>query len=312
MPISIPSSVDGELTNYQLQITIVKGSGSNSGSVIYLDDDAKNWPDDIRFTSSDGTTLIDFWREESDATDGTWWVEVPTVPASGGTTIYIYYGKSDASDVSDPAATFDNFIPTTTTDGWTGGTNILSIVNDDELRYYDSDNKNYVVYKTLNDDRVDFICEVAYYCENPGAESWVAVAIQDADTGDRWTDSGSTSNATYRQFYRVGATLTNLYNSFAWSTVYRWKINVRRSATKLDYYLYDEDGSLLASTTDKGPGWPAGGSPDKANQLIIGAGSAVRSDTRFKLIRTRAYTANPPSPSAGSPVLRSGGGAIMF
>lgn len=69
MPISIPSSVDGELTNYQLQITIVKGSGSNSGSAIYLDDDAKNWPDDIRFTSSDGTTLIDFWREESDATD---------------------------------------------------------------------------------------------------------------------------------------------------------------------------------------------------------------------------------------------------
>ncbi|MDO8443190.1 MAG: DUF2341 domain-containing protein, partial [bacterium] len=43
---------------------------------------------DVRFTDSDETTLIDFWRES----DKKAWVEVPSISAASQKTIYMYYG----------------------------------------------------------------------------------------------------------------------------------------------------------------------------------------------------------------------------
>lgn len=107
--ISIDSSDDGQLTNYQIKLTLVKGSGANSGSTIYLENENLNWPYDVRFsTDESGAALIDHWREEYDAIDGTWWVEVPTIPASGGTTIYLHVGDADASDASDYSGTMSS------------------------------------------------------------------------------------------------------------------------------------------------------------------------------------------------------------
>lgn len=107
--IPVGSSSDGELTNYQIKLILVKGAGTNTSTTAYLDNHCLNWPYDIRFTSADGTTLIDFWREEYDETDGTWWIEVPTIPASGGTAVYLYYGNSGATDVSNGDNTFEFF-----------------------------------------------------------------------------------------------------------------------------------------------------------------------------------------------------------
>lgn len=299
--ISMDPSDDGELTNYQKKITLVIGSGTSSGNTIYLENESLNWPYDVRFsTDVAGSNLINFAREEYDATDGTWWVKVPTIAASGKTYIYLHVGDADATDASDPASTFDNFIDTSTTDGWTGDTSILSIINDDELRYNDNSSSSYGCKHALNDVRQNFVYEVKYYCENPGAESWIAPSLQDAADGDKFADFGTTSDSSYRQWYRVGATLTKLYDSVAWSTVYSWKIVIRRSASKVDYYLYNAAGSLLASATDKDWGYPAGGTPVNADQIVLAAGSAVKSDTRFQLIRTRAYAADEPEISAAS------------
>lgn len=128
LSIPIGSSDDGQLTNYQIKLTLVKGSGTNSGNTIYLNNENLNWPNDVRFsTDEDGNTLIDFWREEYDATDGTWWVEVPTIPASGGTTIYLHVGDADAPDASDASATFvffdgAEYSDSPTNHGWTYST----------------------------------------------------------------------------------------------------------------------------------------------------------------------------------------------
>jgi len=103
--IPINHSDDGELTSFQVRIAILEGIGSNSAGSIYLNDWALNWPYDIRFTSSDGSTLIDFWRQEYDATDGTWIVEVPTIADSGTTDIYLYWGKAADTDASSAANT---------------------------------------------------------------------------------------------------------------------------------------------------------------------------------------------------------------
>ncbi len=93
------------LINYQMPLTIVQGAGTDSGATVYLGSRALTWPNDIRFTPSDGETLLDFWREESDATDGTWWIEFDIIPA-GGATFYLYYGKASDTDASNAANTF--------------------------------------------------------------------------------------------------------------------------------------------------------------------------------------------------------------
>lgn len=103
--IPINYSSDGALTNFQVRINILKGTGSNSAGNIYLQGLACNWPYDIRFTTSDGVTLLDFWRQEYDDTDGTWVLEIPSIASSGTTDIYIYWGKDGDSDASSAANT---------------------------------------------------------------------------------------------------------------------------------------------------------------------------------------------------------------
>jgi hypothetical protein len=62
---------------------------------------------DIRFTASDGTTLLDYWLE--DKTDGDYaafWVKVSDNLSVSDATIYMYYGKNDASTTSNGYKTF--------------------------------------------------------------------------------------------------------------------------------------------------------------------------------------------------------------
>lgn len=92
----------------RVKIAIVRGAGVDSFPTIYLDSRSLNWPYDIRFTDSDGVTLIDFWRMEYDAVDGTWYVEFPSL-VDGDRVFYIYTGFAAAADVSDGEATFDFF-----------------------------------------------------------------------------------------------------------------------------------------------------------------------------------------------------------
>jgi hypothetical protein len=51
---------------------------------------------DIRFTDSDGSTLLNYWQES----DGRFWVKVPSIPASSTKTIYVYYGNPSATSAS--------------------------------------------------------------------------------------------------------------------------------------------------------------------------------------------------------------------
>jgi hypothetical protein len=100
-------SHSGAVSGYQKKLTLVKGTGTDSDGTIYLGNNALIWPTDIRFTTDDGTTLLDFWREESDETDGTWWVEYDQ--ADGDTVIYLYTGKRNATDASSGDNTFPQF-----------------------------------------------------------------------------------------------------------------------------------------------------------------------------------------------------------
>ena len=101
-PINI-SNTAGDLTNYQVRIDL---NNSNVGSSF----DWSNNGDDIRFTNSTDD-LLNFWIESWNSTgqEATIWVNVTYLANNTNTTIYMYYGNSGASSVSNGTATFEFF-----------------------------------------------------------------------------------------------------------------------------------------------------------------------------------------------------------
>ena len=64
---------------------------------------------DFVFTSSDGTTKLDYQIESYDATTGTLlaWVEVPTLSHNVNTSLYLYYGNAAAANQWNAAGTWE-------------------------------------------------------------------------------------------------------------------------------------------------------------------------------------------------------------
>jgi len=96
----------GAGTNYQIKVTVHYGAGSDSGEDVYLDGKCRTDFGDVRFTDDDGVTL-DYWMEEKvDSDYAIFWVEVADDLSTTAQTIYIYYGKSDATTTSNGTNTF--------------------------------------------------------------------------------------------------------------------------------------------------------------------------------------------------------------
>ncbi|MCK4614446.1 MAG: DUF2341 domain-containing protein, partial [Thermoplasmata archaeon] len=78
---------------------------SDSGLASHAQDDG----DDILFTSSDGATKLDHEIEKFVYSTGELqaWVKIPTLPYNTDTVIYMYYGKSDASNQENPTGVWD-------------------------------------------------------------------------------------------------------------------------------------------------------------------------------------------------------------
>ena len=107
----IEGSSAGAQTNYQVKIIVHKGTGTDSGEHVYCNNHCRDDFGDIRFTKDDGTTELYYWLEEYISGDkATFWVKIPSIPASPDkATIYIYYGKSDATTTSNGKDTFPIF-----------------------------------------------------------------------------------------------------------------------------------------------------------------------------------------------------------
>lgn len=94
--ITLTGGASGAQTNYPLMLNIPYSAGMQSDF------------DDLRFTQSDGTTLVDCWLETHIAsTSATVWVEFPTTPANTVDQIYyMYYGNAGVGNVWSGANTF--------------------------------------------------------------------------------------------------------------------------------------------------------------------------------------------------------------
>jgi hypothetical protein len=101
------NGVSVPLSNYQVRITVYYGSGTSSGDTVYLNGLCKRDFSDLRFTGPDGVTLLPYWIESYTASSVAYvWVKIPSIPASGSTVFYLYYGNPSASSASDDASTF--------------------------------------------------------------------------------------------------------------------------------------------------------------------------------------------------------------
>jgi len=108
---TISGTTAGAQTNYQMKLTIYNTSGTDTPGVVYLNGSARSDFGDLRFTKSDGVTLLDYWIESyTSGVSAVVWVEVDSIPASPGTVdIYLYYGNPSATSASNGAATFAFF-----------------------------------------------------------------------------------------------------------------------------------------------------------------------------------------------------------
>lgn len=111
--IVIAHTDDGAQTNYQMKLLVGESSGATGEEVDCGGLCLSNF-NDLRFTTSDGTTLCPYWIESiSGATPNqlaTVWINVPSIAAHpDDTTIYMYYGNASASAASSGADTFPFF-----------------------------------------------------------------------------------------------------------------------------------------------------------------------------------------------------------
>ncbi len=97
------SAQTSNLVNFPVQVALTSSNFDFSK--------AKTNGEDIRFTDSNGTTLLNYEIEKWDqAGEEAWvWVNVPQVNASSNTdNIYMYYGNPAASDAENPEGTWNS------------------------------------------------------------------------------------------------------------------------------------------------------------------------------------------------------------
>jgi len=101
----IINAASGAGTNYQVRIVAHYGSGNDNNSDVYLNSHCRTDFGDVRFTSSDGITPLYYWMESKvDSNSAAFWVKVADDLSTVAATIYVYYGKADATTTSN----FDN------------------------------------------------------------------------------------------------------------------------------------------------------------------------------------------------------------
>ncbi|MBU1045807.1 DUF2341 domain-containing protein, partial [Patescibacteria group bacterium] len=105
------SRASGAVTNYQMKLLVGESSGA-AGEDVDCAAHVQTDFDDLRFTTSDGTTLLDYWIESISGTTpnqlATIWIEFDSI-GTEPTTFYMYYGNAGASAVSSGANTFIRF-----------------------------------------------------------------------------------------------------------------------------------------------------------------------------------------------------------
>lgn len=179
--LAVNGTASGAQTNYVMQVIVNYGSGTDSGKNVYCNSHCKTDFGDVRFTTSDETTLLDYFMEEkTNSSKASFWVEIASIPASpSSTTIYMYYGNSGASTTSDGEATFLEFEGFEGTSDFTSGTATMA----NEAGGINGTNRGKVT-DAVTSNRVKYQAANQYTVAGHYFEGWVQYPVHDGVGAD--------------------------------------------------------------------------------------------------------------------------------
>jgi hypothetical protein len=300
-PITISNS-GGALTDYQVLVTLDTQSLISAGKM-------RSDCGDIRFTDSNGSTLLNYWIESGCNTASTKiWVKVPSIPASSSKTIYVYYGNPSATSLSNGNSTFeffDDFNGTgLDTNKWVAYANSYSVSNS-VLRVniggiertspfpfnfqdgYIAETK--VIHYALAADYGGVLPEVA-------SSPFTASGNANADATILYMREGGSATVYYWIGNGASASYNVIYASTGWTSSdnvwYVTGVSVRNGEVKLW-----RDGTPIVTVA--GITW-------YKNLKYVKLGSFTRNpahniqDTGYDWIRVRKYTSPEPTTSVGT------------
>jgi len=116
-----------QLTDFQVLVNVDTGSLINAGKM-------QNNGEDIRFTDSDGITLLSHWIESGINSSNTRiWVKIPSIPANSTKTIYLYYANPDAVSTSNIDEVLEeNYTKIDIAYEWTPRLSTVDVANGDD------------------------------------------------------------------------------------------------------------------------------------------------------------------------------------
>lgn len=284
------------LADYQVKLDITYDAKMNSDF------------SDLRFTSSDGTTELDFWVQDYAAsTNATVWVEVPSIPASSIAEIYVYYGNSEATSISDGEDTFllfddfdDNSINTSK---WLE----IDIPADeitesgDKLGFTRTSNGNWnkaiIAQDTLSRDDLSFEADYEWTVNNPDYDA-IMFGWHDSGTAASYPNlvyayynPGSGGSSTVGvSVYEDGTSRSGETGSWTVNTDYDIRVRMRASG-----------GAYYEQSTDGGDTWTTNYTSSYSTESDLKPAWSFYSGThRYDNVRVRKWTSPEPTSTYGS------------
>jgi len=211
----VVENATGAGTNYQMYFNVYRGTGTSSGNKVYLQNhNASTFPNDLNFTDNDEVTPLDYWVEDSNSSWAGVWVEVTDNLNTTDQTIYVYYGKSDATTTSNGVNTFpffDHFLGSSLNTSKWGESGVVSVSNsevnldnDDGIKSLTTFGLSYSVIAKAKADEQDvlFIAFSNGYIPNPDPLTVVQIYQSDYDANNNFdcfscraaTSSGSSTS----------------------------------------------------------------------------------------------------------------------
>jgi len=246
----------GAGTLYQKQITVHYGSGTDGDDDVYLNSHSRTDFGDVRFTDDDGSTELDYWMESKvDGDYAVFWVEVADDLSSQNQTIYVYYGKADATTTSNGYNTFLVFA--NFNDGTIDGFTIVVGSFDNPSDYLRSINTGAnTAWKGDSYSNYALACKVRVP---------TGITVKEMGILARWTKEGADKNSylfriqsttlweLYKNVDNVWTLLDSGSGSYAANTWY--KLELRPYGTALKGYINDADIGCSATDSSLSSGW---------------------------------------------------------
>jgi len=303
IPITIDNTQNSNtLTDYQVLVTLDTASLISAGKM-------RSDCGDIRFTDSDGTTLLSYWIEGGcNSANTKIWVKVPEIPANSQKTIYVYYGNPSVASVSNISATFiigDDFEDGDYTSGvaWSCVAGTCSITtnsingsygfshtgpgSDSNILVQTTDTSNSKIYKiyfkVINVGTLTSTPYIEFNIKHIDANNFLRV-----DTYN--TGSGGSGTQHLRILKREAGTYTTISDvtiSSLGTTAH--VIEIIDTGSSLTVKL---DGSIIFNNVAYTLSW--------SNPQYTGFGSNKNTQTIFDTITIRKYTSPEPTTTLGN------------